>query len=183
MKFKDFWKNYRREVAKLLTTHFALAVFGILCASPFLIIENSRTKAFAGFAVSIFTFAFYYYLVRTQIRRVGEVAKPSPGKKYASALPGLYMGILASLPSFLCNFLYFLAYMYQDYADFKTLHAVMALIEAVWDAEALGLRIATGSPFSYLAASVLPMLFTWLAFYLGTRGISLFGKPNRDKSE
>lgn len=179
MKFTDFWKTYRREVTKLLTTHFALSVFGIVCASPFLLIQNGQTKTFAGYAVSIFTFAFYYYLVRTQMWPLG--AKAHLSEKKISPASGFLLGLFASVPSLICNILYFVGYIYQDYEGFSDLHSVMALIEAVWDAEALGFRIAANSPYAYLTASLLPILFSGIAFYFGTKEFSLFGVPRKDK--
>jgi hypothetical protein len=55
-----------------------------------------------------------------------------------------------------------------------------AVLEALWDAPALGIRIVTGSPFAYLASSLLPIVFAGVSYYLGTKEFKLFGKKNSD---
>jgi hypothetical protein len=51
------------------------------------------------------------------------------------------------------------------------------LIEVLWDAPALGLKIVTGSPLAYLTVSVLPALFAGISYYCGTKNIAIFGVP------
>lgn len=178
MKFSEFWKTYRADVTKLLTTHFALSVFGILCASPFLIIQTAEVRAFACIAISTFTFIFYYYLVRNQMWTVGAKAKLS-GK--TSPLTGFYIGALASVPSLLFNIVLIVASIFRDYEGISSLYSVMVLTELVWDGEALGYFLVGRSPYVYLTASLLPILFSGLTFFLGTKEFSLFGAPRKEK--
>ena len=91
-------------------------------------------------------------------------------------LAGLYMGLLASAPSFILNILNIVTYFYKDYAGYKSVHQITAILEVIWDAPAVGLVTALGgSPFGYLAASVLPALFAGIAYFLGTKEFKLFG--------
>ena len=56
MKFSEFWKTYRSEMVKLLTTHFAIAVFSIMCNSIFLVTDYTQTMMFVSVAISVFIF-------------------------------------------------------------------------------------------------------------------------------
>ena len=96
------------------------------------------------------------------------------GRIRLNSFTGLYLGLLASIPSFIVNIVYIISSTYRDYAEFKNLFSVFTCIELIWDAHAIGLRLLTGSPYAYLAASVLPALFAGLAYYLGTKEWSLF---------
>ena len=177
MKFREFWKTYSREIEKLLTTHFALAIFSILSTSAFLLIQTESTKNLLCVLICILVFVFYYYLVRTQMWNLGarDRLTANGGRMKLNRLTGLYLGLLASVPSLIVNLIYLISYTYRDYAAFQTLHSVFACIELIWDAQAMGLRLATGSPYAYLTASILPALFAGLAYFLGTNEWSLFG--------
>lgn len=178
MKFKEFFKTYRADITKLLTTHFALSVFGILCASPFLILQLPEVRALICIAVSTFTFVFYYYLVRNQLWQTG--ARDRLMKK-TSPLTGLYIGLLSSAPSLLLNIVLIVSSIYRDYEGISSLYNVMVLAELVWDGEALGYFLVGRSPYVYLSASLLPVLFSALTYYFGTKEFSLFGAPRKDK--
>lgn len=182
MNFKEFWQRYRGEIGKLLVTHAALAVFSIMCTSPLLVIDTSNNKSSVNtiiLIVTAFVFIFYYYLVRSQLWVLGAKNKISAdgGRLVLNPLAGLYMGLLASVPSFLLNIVNIFAYFYKDYAFFRRIYGVSNLLEVLWDAPALGLIIVTGSPFSYIVVSVLPALFAGIAYYCGVKGFSLFGVP------
>jgi len=182
MNFKEFWQRYKGEIAKLLVTHAALAVFSIMCTSPLLVIDTSGNESSVNtiiLIVTAFVFVFYYYLIRSQLWMLGAKNKISAdgGRMVLNPLAGLYMGLLASAPSFLLNIVNIVAYFYKDYAFFRKIYGVSNLLEVLWDAPALGLIIVTGSPFSYITVSVLPALFAGIAYYCGAKGFSLFGVP------
>ena len=182
MNFKEFWQRYRGEIFKLLVTHAALAVFSIMCVSPLLVLDTSGNPTSVNtiiLIVTVLVFIFYYYLIRSQLWILGSKNKISAdgGRMVLNPLAGLYMGLMASIPSFLLNIVNICAYFYKDYAFFRKIYSVSNLIEVLWDAPALGLIIVTGSPFSYITVSVLPALFAGIAYYCGAKEISLFGVP------
>lgn len=183
MKFREFWQRYKSEFFKLLTTRVALAVFSIVCTSPLLVI-NTQGKEDSIHSIiiiaTIFVFAFYYYLIHSQLWAKGAKDKIAAdgGRLKMNRLAGLYIGLLASAPSFLFNIIYIVTSFYKDYAGVKTIHFIATLFELVWDAPALGIYYISQSPFSYLLASVLPALFAGLAYFLGTKEFKLFGKKS-----
>lgn len=182
MNFKEFWNRYKGEIVKLLVTHVALAVFSIMCTSPLLVLDTKGKESSVNTIILIVTalvFMFYYYLVRSQLWTLGAKNKISAdgGRMVLNPLAGLYMGLMASIPSFLLNIVNIIAYFYKDYEFFRGIYGVSNLLEVLWDAPALGLIIVTGSPFSYITVSVLPALFAGIAYYCGTKNISLFGVP------
>ena len=108
MKFKEFWQRYKGEIVKLLVTHAALAVFSIMCTSPLLVLDTTGNASSVNtiiIIVTAFVFAFYYYLIRSQLWRLGAKNKISAdgGRMKLVPLAGLYMGLIASIPSFLLN--------------------------------------------------------------------------------
>ena len=185
MNFKEFWQRYSGEIVKLLITHAALAVFSIMCTSPLLVLDmkgNESSVYTIILIVTAFVFAFYYYLIRSQLWKLGAKNKISAdgGRMKLNPLAGLYMGLLASVPSFLLNIVNIFAYFYKDYEFWRSIYGVSNLIEVLWDAPALGLIIVTGSPFAYITVSVLPALFAGIAYYCGAKEFALFGIP-RDR--
>ena len=182
MNFKEFWQRYKGEIAKLLVTHAALAVFSIMCTSPLLVLNTEGNETSVNTIILIVTalvFIFYYYLIRSQLWTLGAKNKISAdgGRMVLNPRAGLYMGLIASIPSFILNIVNIIAYFYKDYEFFRGIYGVSNLLEVLWDAPALGLIIVTGSPFSYITVSVLPALFAGIAYYCGTKNISLFGVP------
>ncbi len=186
MGLKEFLQRYKGEIGKLLVTHVALAVFSIMCAAPLLVMnteENASSVNGIAIIATVFIFAFYYYLIRTQLWTLGAKNSISAkgGRMTLCPLAGLYMGLIASAPSFILNAIYIVSSFYRDYEGISGIFATTAFLEALWDATALGLRIATGSPFAYLAASVLPTLFAGIAYYCGTKEFALFGVPQKNR--
>ena len=118
MNFKEFWQRYKGEIGKLLITHAALAVFSIMCTSPLLVLDTTGNETSVNtiiLIVTVFVFAFYYYLIRSQLWRVGAKNKISAdgGRMKLNPLAGLYMGLLASAPSFLLNIV-------NEFVDFNS---------------------------------------------------------------
>ena len=183
MSFKEFWQRYKGEIGKLLVTHVAIAVFSIMCSAPIFMMDPTQLSSMNAIFIlaSVFVFAFYYYLIRSQLWTLGAKNKISAdgGRLKLCPLAGLYMGLMASIPSFLLNIIYIISYIYKDYPGFASVCSITAMIEWLWDACALGLRFATGSPFAYLASSVLPALFAGIAYYCGTKEFALFGIPKK----
>ena len=181
MNFKEFWQRYKGEIGKLLITHAALAVFSIMCTSPLLVLDTTGSSSVNTIIliVTALVFAFYYYLIRSQLWTLGAKNKISAdgGRMKLVPLAGLYMGLIASIPSFLLNIVNIFTYFYRDYEGFQKVSVISSLLEVLWDAPALGLKIVTGSPFSYVAVSVLPALFAGIAYYCGTKEFALFGIP------
>ena len=182
MKFKEFWQRYKGEIVKLLVTHAALAVFSIMCTSPLLVLDTSGNPSSFYSIILIVTalvFLFYYYLIRSQLWTLGAKNKISAdgGRMVLNPLAGLYMGLISSIPSFLLNIVNIFTYYYRDISAAYKIYGVTNLIEVLWDAPALGLKIVTGSPIAYLTVSVLPALFAGISYYCGTKNIALFGIP------
>ena len=185
MNFKEFWSRYKGEIGKRFTTRIALAVFSIVCISPLLVMDmqnNESTVNTILILASIAVFAFYYFLIHSQLWNVGAKNKISAdgGRMKLNPLAGLYMGLLASVPSFILNILNIVTYFYKDYAGYKSVHQISAILEVIWDAPAVGIVTALGgSPFGYLAASILPALFAGIAYFLGTKEIKFFSSGKK----
>ncbi len=185
MKFKEFWGRYKGEIGKLFTTRLALAVFSIVCMSPLMVFDttvNESTVNTLLILASVAVFAFYYFLIHSQLWNVGAKNKISAdgGRMKLDPLAGLYMGLIASIPSFILNIVYLSTWFYKDYAGYKSVNQVAAILELLWDAPALGLRFALNTPFAYLAASVLPALFAGLAYFLGTKEFRLIPRNEKE---
>ena len=183
MKFREFWQRYKNDFFKLLTTRVALLVFSIVCTSPLLVMDTQGKEDTVNTIVilaTVFVFAFYYYLIHSQLWARGAKDKIAAdgGRLKLNPLTGLYVGLLSSAPSFLLNILNTATWFYKDYAGVRGFHTATALLELIWDAPALGMYYVTQSPFAYMLASVLPALFAGLAYYLGTKEFKLFGSKN-----
>ena len=75
------------------------------------------------------------------------------------------------------NIVNIFTYFYRDYEAFRKVSVISSLLEILWDAPALGLKIVTGSPIAYITVSILPALFAGIAYYCGAKEFSLFGVP------
>ena len=186
MNFKEFWSRYKGEIAKLYTTRLALVVFSIVCISPLLVFDVSGSESTVNSIVllaSVAVFAFHFYLIHSQLWTVGAKNKISAdgGRLKLCPLAGVYMGLLASVPSFLFNIVNIITFYYKDYAGFRDVHQVTAIVELFWDAPAIGLFYVFQTPFAYLAASVLPVIFAGVAYFLGTKEFRLFGSGKKEQ--
>ena len=197
MNFKEFWRRYRGEIFKLLVTHAALAVFSIMCISPLFVLNTSENSTASSgnttnvtaelptnlktiiVIVTVLVFIFYYYLVRSQLWMLGAKNKISAdgGRMKLNPLAGLYMGLIASIPSFLLNTLTISMFFSRSYVGFREIYQTAVLLEFLWDAPAAGLVLITNGPFLYATMSVLPALFAGIAYYCGAKNISVFGVP------
>ncbi len=186
MKFKEFWSRYKGDVAKIYTTRLALAVFSIVCISPLFVMEEKTDKTSLNLFVllaSVAVFAFYYFLINSQLWTVGAKNKISAdgGRMKLNPLSGFYIGLLGSVPNLLLNIVYISTWFYKDYAGFKKVNQITAILEFLLDAPATGIRFVFDTPFAYLASSLLPILFAGISYYLGTKEFKLFRSSKKEE--
>ncbi len=186
MKFKEFWQRYKGEVGKLYTTRLALAVFSIVCISPLMVLDVEGNESSINtilLLASIAVFAFYYFLIHSQLWTVGAKNKISAdgGRMKLNPLAGLYIGLFSAIPGAILNIVYIATWFYKDYAGYKSVNQIAAIIEFLWDAPALGLRFVFDTPFAYLASTLLPVLFAALSYYLGTKEFKLFRTSRKEE--
>lgn len=185
MSFKEFWQRYRGEIGKLLVTHVAIAVFSIMCSSPLFVTDiQSLDSMLAIFIlVTVFIFAFYYYLIRSQLWTLGAKNKISAdgGRMKLCPLAGFYMGLIAAIPGLILDIVFIVSVIFVDNGGVSSVLSACAWLEFLWNAPVAALYIVTQIPYLYLASTLLPVLFAGIAYYCGTKEFAIFGIPQKKR--
>lgn len=188
MEKNSFFKDNKKHLWKLLTTHFVMAIFGLMVTLPWGMTQLGNTMVLI---CGILTVLFYTYLIDLHIWDVGAtdyLNSSSRGTKL-DVLRGFKLGLIASIPSFIfASLLVFFSY-YQTYEWAVNGHIIMKYITKTWDAMFLGLQTTILPDASYeqtyawfyLIAPIYPIIVTGLSYILGTKNIAVIPRPKRNK--
>lgn len=188
MEKTNFFKDNKKNIFKLLTTHFVMCIFGLMVTMPW---GMTKLGNIMVVVCSIFSILFYAYLIDLHIWDVGAtdaLNAASRGTKL-DKLKGLKLALIVSIPTIIISgLLVFFSY-YQTYEWAVNGHIILKYIEKTWDSMFLGIQSAfipdADYPilFSwfYLLTPLYTMLVTGLSYYLGTKNIVIIPRPKRDK--
>ena len=183
---KKFFHDYFYSIVKMFVNQVAIALFGtsLTFATTRAHLESSGFDALT-LIVSIFSVAFYLFLIYTLMWEVGAKDKISVdvGKKPYRPYLGLVMSLIANIPNIIIAVLYLIA----SIAGSNNMTFVVRLVGSLLQGMYFGTLITVTVPLggAYIAVNTLwptffiivaPALITcWIAYYLGHKNIKLFG--------
>ena len=96
---KSFFKQYSYNIVKNLINQFAISIFGALLSM--VMMASSKTHNVWAVIVSIFSVAFYLFLIYTTTWEIGAKDRISVdvGKKEYKPLTGLLISLFANIPN------------------------------------------------------------------------------------
>ena len=188
---KNFFTENARIIGKLIRTHLVMTIFGLMVFIPFNL-DNGSMQVFLLIG-SIVAVLLYLFLIDVDMWYLGAedaIKSRATGKK-PSAAKGFLIGLTAQLPSVILGILYSVFSMlyayYMAYPSGDTFAGgkiVTWLLTFIWDGMYLGIeRILLGGtvPLFYLLIPLLPISFTGLTYYLGTKESKFLKPPEKEK--
>ncbi len=187
---RDFLKDNSKMITRLLLNQFGAAFMGFLITA-----SATRTPWLMVFA-SCFAILFYLFLLYNVIWERGgqDRIKVDGGRAQYKPLTGLWVSLIANIPSILLGILVIVGYVFGEkgffgYSWANALHNGAKTVSLIWNAMYIGL-IQAYSPFNPIVhvLHVLPALFvTSLGYYLGVNnkrilGFLNLGKPKSDQA-
>ena len=188
MEKKSFFKDNKKNIGKLLTTHGVIAVFGLMVTLPWGVTQLGNIMVMV---CSILSVLFYSYLIDLHIWDVGatDALNSKSRNTKLDILKGLKLGLIVSIPSFICGILLVFFSYYQTYEWAVNGHIIMKYITKTWEAMFLGLQttILPDATFEqsyslfYLFTPLYPILVTCVSYILGTKNIAIIPRPKRNR--
>ena len=188
---KNFFLENARIIGKLIRTHLVMTIFGLMVFIPFNL-DNGSMQVFLilGSIAAVLLYLFlidvdmWYLGAEDAIKSRATGIRPSASKGFliglAAQLPSVILGILYSVFSML--YAYYMAYPSGE--KFAAGKIVTWLLTFIWDGMYLGIeRILLGGtvPLFYLLIPLLPIGFTGLTYYLGTKESKFLKPPEKEK--
>jgi len=188
---KNFFLENARIIGKLIRTHLVMTIFGLMVFIPFNL-DNGSMQVFLLLG-SIAAVLLYLFLIDVDMWYLGAedaIKSRATGKK-PSASKGFLIGLAAQLASVILGILYAVFSMlyayYMAYPSGETFAGgkiITWLLTFIWDGMYLGIeRILLGGtvPLFYLLIPLLPIGFTGLTYYLGTKESKFLKPPEKEK--
>ena len=188
---KNFFLENARIIGKLIRTHLVMTIFGLMVFIPFNL-DNGSMQVFLILG-SIAAVLLYLFLIDVDMWYLGaeDAIKSRATGIRTSASKGFLIGLAAQLPSVILGILYsvfsmlYAYYMaYPSGEKFAAGKIVTWLLTFIWDGMYLGIeRILLGGtiPLFYLLIPLLPICFTGLTYYLGTKESKFLKPPEKEK--
>ena len=188
-----FFKENRKYIVKLILTHLAMTIFGLMVFIPFNR-DDMSMKAFLviGSAVAVI---LYMFLIDVDMWYLGaeDKLRVDAGRQKRNPFKGFLIGLVAEIPSFVLGILYvgtvlFYSY-YQAYPsrDFWAGSVIVTWSGTfIWNGMYLGIeRICFGGnvPLFYLLIPLLPVAFSGLTYLLGLINSPFLKPPARRKKQ
>lgn len=190
---KAFFSENKKRIFKLMLTHLAMTIFGMMVFIPFNK-DDMSMKAFLiiGSAVAIL---LYMFLIDVDMWYVGaeDKLRVDAGRQKRNAGKGFLIGLFAELPSIVIGVVY--AVISMLYAYYQAYPAGSALAGAkivswcvtfIWNGMYLGIErtlIGGGVPLVYLLAPLIPIAVSGLTYWLGLIDSPFLKPPARHKNQ
>lgn len=184
MNVKAFLSKYKKDIGKLFTTHFIIAVFGLMVYLPW-----DQTKDYGktlAIISSVVAILFYYYLIDLQIWDRGALDKLNSDsrKEPLNLMTGLFLGLIAAIPSFVFGIIYNILWQYQTYEWAANPAYIFSLITGTWEGAFLGIKVVAlpNFPYFFLMTPFIPVLFTMISYILGAKNIVIIPRPKKERN-
>ena len=179
----SFFSIYKKDIFKLFTTHFVMALFGLMIYLPWN--QEKEYGKILAVVCSFIAILFYAYLVDLHIWDLGAkdyLNSSSRGTKI-NYWTGVLLGLVAAIPSFVLGLLLNFFVMFQTYEWAINACYLTELITKTWEAPFMGIQRILFPDFYwyYLITPFIPVLFSGLAYFLGAKNIIVIPRPKRSK--
>jgi len=182
---KEFFRENSKIITRLLLNQFGAAFMGFLITA-----SVTNTPWLMVFA-SCFASLFYLFLLYNVIWERGgqDRIRVDGGRAEYKPLTGLWVSLVANIPSILFGILVIVGYLFGDngmkFGWANGLHNGAKTVSLVWNSMYLGL-INAYSPYNPIAhiLHVIPALFvTGFGYYLGLNNKRILGFIDLNKSK
>lgn len=175
---REYLKDNSRIITRLLLNQFGAAFMGFLITT-----SAARTPWLMVFA-SCFSVLFYLFLLYNVIWERGgqDRIRVDGGRASYKPLTGLWVSLIANIPSIILGILVLVGYIFGDKGVFgygwaNGLHNGAKTASLVWNAMYIGLihAYAPFNPLAHILHVVPALVVTSLGYYLGVSNKRLLG--------
>jgi hypothetical protein len=177
MKIKKFFEDYGYTVVKLITTHIAMSIFGLMAYLP-----TGKNVLISGL-LGVATVVFYFFMVNNDVSKIGakDSVRTVRGKNAAHPAKGFIIGAISAIPDFIICGLYVFFWYFQSYEWAMEACAIFAFTGVLWEGIFMGLTGFIPAPVVFSAIPFLIIIFSGVSYILGMNNINLI--PLEDNPE
>jgi hypothetical protein len=181
MKFKKFIENYGYTAVKLIITHIAMSIFGLMLYIP------TGGSPMLGGIFGIVSVVFYFFMVNNDISKIGaqDAVRRSGGKPAAHPAKGFIIGAISAIPDVIICGLYLFFWYFQGYEWAKGASVIFMFIGVLWEGVFMGLTsfAAKSGPIVFACIPFIITVFAGVSYILGMNNINLIPLDDNPEEE
>ena len=186
MEKKSFWSENKTAMKKMWATHFVMCIFGLMTYLPFNTQPDANGNKQAGWWLALFAgivaILFMWYLIDLFIWEVGAKEQLSREANTMNGKKGFLIGLFVAIPDIVLGMLYIFFSYYSTYKWAQNPAYIISLVTVTWESMFAGLKATVFSGFFppyYLIVSFVPVIFTGISYWLGTKQKAIIPRPKR----
>lgn len=163
MKIKKFFQDYGYTIVKMIVTHIACSILGLMLYLP------SANNQLFTLIFAIFTTVFYFFMINNDIWKIGakDALRTVRGKKAAHPANGFIMGLIAAIPDFIiCGLCIFFWY-FRGYEWAGGTWGLFYFACVLWEGMFMGLQILITDLWVFILSPFLTVIFAGVGYILG----------------
>ena len=188
MKLKKFIENYGYTAVKLIVTHIAMSIFGLMLYLP------TGGSPMLGGIFGIVSVIFYFFMINNDISKVGAedavktktvYLKDGTSVKKSAAHPakGFIIGLISAIPDIIICGLYLFFWYFQQYEWAAAASVIFMFIGALWEGVFMGLTGFIPGPVLFAFIPLIITVFAGVAYILGSKNINIIPLDNNPEEE
>ena len=170
MKIKKFFQDYGYTAVKLIVTHVAMSIFGLMLYLP------TGGSDFLGGIFGIVSVIFYFFMINNDISKIGaeDAVKKRGNKTAAHPANGFIIGAISAIPDMVICWVGLFFWYFREYEWAKATAHILSAIVTLWEGMFMGLKCLHISDYILFAAiPFIIILFAGISYILGSKNINL----------
>jgi hypothetical protein len=171
MNIKKFFDDYGYTILKLLGTHVAMSVFGLMVWLP------TGNNWLIGSILGVLCVIFYFFMVNNDVAKVGskDAVRKVYGKPAAHPAKGFIIGAVSAIPDFIICTLYIIfSYFGNFYPEIAEAAIVFTFTGTLWEGIFMGMVTLTEQPrIVFACIPFVIILFSGISYILGMKNINI----------
>ena len=170
MKIKKFLQDYGYTAVKLIVTHIAMSIFGLMLYLP------TGGNDFLGGIFGVLSVVFYFFMINNDISKIGaqDAVRSSGGKPAAHPVKGFIIGAISAIPDMVICWVGLFFWYFREYEWAKVIAHTLSAIVTLWEGMFMGLKCLHISDYILFAAiPFVIILFAGVSYILGMNNINL----------
>ena len=180
MKIQKFFQDYGYTAVKLIVTHIAMSIFGLMICLP-----SSQNNLLYGI-FGIVSVVFYFFMVNNDISKIGaqDSVRKSGGKPAAHPAKGFIIGAISAIPDMIVCWLGLFFWYFRAYEWAKVSAGIFSAIAFFWEGMFVGLEGFNISRYVLFASiPFIITLFAGVSYILGMNNINLIPLDDNPEEE
>ncbi len=181
MNIKKFFEDYGYTILKLLGTHVAMSIFGLMVYLP------TGGNRLIGGLLGVVCVIFYFFMINNDVSKVGakDSVRKVRGKPAAHPAKGFIIGAIAAIPDFIiCACYIVFVYLANFYPWAAEYGIVFGFVGTLWEGIFMGMVTLTEAPqIVFACIPFVIILFAGVSYILGMYNINLMPREANPEEE